>query len=54
MKPSEWVEANVVATDGVKAGSLIKLHPFQRGMMDAITEDRRKLCLNVRRSWVRP
>ncbi|WP_322114037.1 phage terminase large subunit family protein [Escherichia coli] len=43
MKPSEWVEANVVATDGVKAGSLIKLHPFQRGMMDAITEDRRKI-----------
>ena len=33
MKTSEWVEANVVATDGVKSRSLIKLHPFQRGMM---------------------
>ncbi|EIZ3359514.1 phage terminase large subunit family protein [Salmonella enterica] len=47
MLPSEWVENNIVATDGIKAGSLITLHAFQRGMMDAITEDKRKVVFKT-------
>ncbi|EDA3265513.1 terminase [Salmonella enterica subsp. enterica serovar Bovismorbificans] len=43
MLPSEWVENHVYLVDGPQAGTKIKLLPFQKGMIDAIKEDKIKI-----------
>lgn len=43
MLPSEWVEENIVLTDGVLQGQKVRLHKFQKGMIDSIKEGKRKI-----------
>lgn len=43
LSPSEWVEDNLVFPDGVDAGRKMKLFEFQKGMIDSINEDKRKI-----------
>ena len=41
--PSEWVEQNLFFPDGPMAGQPMKLDNFQKGMIDAINEDKIKI-----------
>jgi len=45
--PSEWVEHNLILPDGPMAGQKMKLFSFQKGMIDVITEGKKKIIFET-------
>ncbi|MDA3133448.1 phage terminase large subunit family protein [Atlantibacter subterraneus] len=47
LSPSEWCEANLTVVDGPQLGQKLKLFPFQKEMIDAIQEGKRKIVFKT-------
>lgn len=47
LSPSEWCEANLTVIDGPQLGQKLKLFPFQKEMIDAIQEGKRKIVFKT-------
>ncbi|MDP8728353.1 terminase gpA endonuclease subunit [Serratia marcescens] len=47
LTPSEWVEKHLKFPDGPEAGQPLKLFNFQKGMIDAINESKKKIVFET-------
>ncbi len=47
LNPSDWAEQNLILTDGPNAGQKMRLFSFQKQMLDAITEGKKKIVFKT-------